>query len=358
MVYASPRKTEDDLVMPRPAIKSAFWGAILLVVAAASPSWAAPDEHSDTALPADCDTLKKLSLPLEDAPPASMASSLKGCSSEALYYGIEVQKDPVRSRQCAYLQQQDPDNGWPNLFAGTGMLMTIYANGIGTPRNFDIAMKFACALGGAPAEEEGWLAHLQKLKSEDWQGEDFSPCDDITSGAAMGFCEAHDAKLASAARNAKLAGITARWSGAEQKDFAALEKAKNAYAAAVADNEVDMSGTARGALSIAAREAEDERFLATLEKVISGSLPQASASDSTEADNKLNALYQKIQKRKDTSDWGTVTKDGIKKTERSWLTYRDAFVGFAKSNFPSISPESLKRVLTEDRIEGLKGFGE
>ena len=97
-------------------------------------------------------------------------------------YGIKGPKNPVRARQCAYLERQAPDNGWPNLFAGTGMLMTIYANGTGARRNFDIAMKFACELGGAPAEEEGWLAHLQKLKSE-WQGQDFSPCDDITSGA-------------------------------------------------------------------------------------------------------------------------------------------------------------------------------
>jgi uncharacterized protein YecT (DUF1311 family) len=343
--------------MPGPAFKSGFWRAILLVMAAASPAWAAPDEQSDTPLPADCGALKKLSLPLEDAPPASMASSLKGCSSEDFYFGIGVPKDPIRARQCAYVERQNPDNGWPNLFTGTGMLMTIYANGIGAPRNFDIAMKFACELGGAPAEEEGWLAHLQKLKGEDWQGEDFSPCDDITSGAAMGFCEAHEAKLADAARKTKLAEITAHWPSAERKAFSALEKAKNTYANAVADNEVDMSGTARGALSIAAREAEDEQFLVTLEKVISGNLSSVSQADLGETDNKLNALYGKIQKKRDTSDWGTVTKEGIKKTERAWLIYRDAFVDFAKRNFPSVAPESLKRVLTEDRIKALENFG-
>jgi uncharacterized protein YecT (DUF1311 family) len=230
--------------------------------------------------------------------------------------------------------------------------MTIYANGIGAPRNFDIAMKFACELNGAPAEEEGWLAHLQKLKKENWQGQDFSPCDDITSGAAMGFCEAHDAKLADTARKAKLAGIAAHWPSAEHKAFAALEKAKNTFA----DNEVDMSGTARGALSIAAREAEDGQFLATLEKVISGDLPSTSPSDLAETDNKLNALYSKIQKRKDTSDWGTVTKEGIRKTELAWLIYRDAFVNFAKLNFPSLAPESLKKALTEDRIKSLENL--
>ena len=322
-----------------------------------SPLQAAPDDQSDMAPPADCESLKSLALPDEDAPPASMAASLKGCNSEDLYFGIGVQKDPVRARQCAYVERQDPDNGWPNLFAGTGMLMTIYANGVGAPRNFDIAMKFACELNGALAEEEGWIAHLQKLKNENWQGADFSPCDDITSGAAMGFCEAHDAKLADAARKTKLAGITAHWPGAERKAFAALEKAKNTFAASVADNEVDMSVTARGALSIAARETEDAQFLATLEKVISGDLPSASSSDLAETDGKLNALYSKIQKRKDTSDWGTVTKEGIKKTERAWLIYRDAFVDFAKRNFTSVAPESLKLVLMEDRIKSLENFG-
>jgi hypothetical protein len=330
---------------------------MLLVMAAASPLQAAQDEQSDTPPPADCESLKSLALPDADAPPASMAASLKGCSSEDLYFGIGVQKDPARARQCAYVERQDPDNGWPNLFAGTGMLMTIYANGIGAPRNFDIAMKFACELNGAPAEEEGWIAHLQKLKNENWQGQDFSPCDDITSGAAMGFCEAHEAKLADAARKAKLAGITAHWPSAERNAFAALEKAKNTFAAAVADNEVDMSGTARGALSIAAREAEDGQFLATLGKVISGDLPSTSPLDLAETDNKLNALYSKIQKRKDTSDWGTVTKEGIKKTERAWLIYRDVFVDFAKRNFPSVASESLKRALTEDRIKSLKNCG-
>lgn len=341
--------------MPILGLKSDLWGAILL--ATASPLWAAQHEQSLAAPVADCENLKNLSLPLEDAPPPSMAVSLKGCSSEDLYFGIEVPKDPVRARQCAYLERQAPDNGWPNLFAGTGMLMTIYANGLGAARNFDIAMKFACELGGAQAEEEGWIAHLQKFKTENWQGQDFSPCDDITSGAAMGYCEAHEAKLAGAVRKTKLAGITAHWPGTERKAFAALEKAKNGYAAAVADNEVDMSGTARGALSIAARETEDGQFLATLEKAVSGGLPSVSQSDFVEADNKLNALYQKIQKKSDTSDWGTVTKEGIKRTQRAWLTYRGTFTNFARSNFPSIAPQSLKKVLTEQRIESLENFG-
>jgi uncharacterized protein YecT (DUF1311 family) len=330
-------------------------GVMVLSALAVLPLCAARAQDRE-ALPADCESLKTIPLPLEDKPSTATLNALKGCSSEALYYGIGVAKDSARARQCAYVEREGSDNGWPNLFAGTGMLMTIYANGVGANRNFDLAMRFACELEGAPAEEEGWLAHLQKLKKENWRGQDFSPCEDITSGAAMGFCEAHEAKLTGASRKAKLASITAHWSSAERKAFAALQKAKDDYVAAEGDNEVDMSGTARAALVIGATEAEEERFLATLQRLIAGDLPRVSRSNLVETDNKLNALYQKIQKSGDSADWGTVTKEGIRKTERAWLIYRDAFVDFAKVKFPSLAPESLQKVLTEDRIKLLEGF--
>jgi Lysozyme inhibitor LprI len=335
-------------------LRRGSWGLVLLAVATMPLS--AQDEGRE-APSADCETLKTIPLPLDDQPSTATLASLKGCSSEALYFGIGLAKDPGRARQCAYLEREGPDNGWPNLFSGTGMLMTIYANGVGADRNFDVAMRFACELGGAPAEEEGWIAHLQKLKKENWQGQDFSPCDDITSGAAMGFCAAHEEKLADATREAKLAGLASRWSGAERDAFAALKKAMNDYVEAKADNEVDMSGTARGALSIGAKEEEEERFVAALEGLISGDLPHASGRDFAQTDAKLNALYEKLQKQRDNLDWGTVTKEGIKKTERAWLHYRDAFVGFARVKYPSRSPEDLKQALTVDRIKSLENFG-
>ncbi len=337
------------------ALRRASWGIALFLIGALS-LWAAEDQEREVP-PADCESLKAIPLPIEDKPSAAITESLKDCSSEALYYGIGVTKDPVRARQCAYAERESPDNGWPNLFAGSGMLMTIYANGTGAKRNFGLAMKFACELHGAPAEEEGWLAHLQRLKKENWQGRDFSPCDDITSGAAMGSCEAHEAQLAGASRKAKLASMIAHWRDPERKAFAALEKAKDDYVTAVGDNEVDQSGTARGALAIGATEAEEERFLTTLQRLIAGDLPRASVSDLAKTGDKLNALYQKIQKSRDSTGWGTVTKDGIKKTERAWLIYRDAFVDFAKLKSPSFAPESLEKVLTEDRIKLLEGFG-
>lgn len=65
-------------------------------------------------------------------------------------------------------------------------------------------------------------------------------------------------------------------------------------------------------------------------------------------------LYQRIQKSRDSANWGTVTKKGIRKTERAWLIYRDAFAEFAKVKFPSFAPEGLEKAPTEERIKSLE----
>ena len=49
--------------------------------------------------------------PASDRPTAAQERGLQGCSSEALYYGIGMPADPVRARQCAFLEM-DSDAGW------------------------------------------------------------------------------------------------------------------------------------------------------------------------------------------------------------------------------------------------------
>jgi Lysozyme inhibitor LprI len=342
--------------MPARRLKWSLAAIGLLAIATVAVRAEPQDSDADAAQTAGCESVKNLALPPADAPSAVDRAALKGCDSEALYFGIGVTKDPARARQCAYLEREDPDKSWPNLYSGNGMLMMIYANGIGAPRNLDLALKFACEINGAPAEEEGWVAHLKKLKEENWKGQDFSPCEDITSGAAQGFCAAHEGRLAEVGRKAKLAKLIASWSKGDRKAFATLEKAKNDYVTAEADNEVDMSGTARGAFYIEAERAEEDRFLALLQELIKGDAPSSPKLGFSETDAKLNTLYQKIQNTQDASEWGTVTKDGIKTTQRVWLRYRDAWVDFAKIKFPSLAPDRLKTILTEDRIKLLKNF--
>ncbi len=55
-------------------------------------------------------------------------------------------------------------------------------------------------------------------------------------------------------------------------------------------------------------------------------------------------------------EWGTVTQENIKATQREWIGYRDAWVRFGAVRCPKISAVSWKMMITLDRIEQLKEF--
>jgi hypothetical protein len=232
-----------------PAIAAAL---LVTTMAASAENWADSSDSVATnpefaQSKAICRGLKRLSFrPPPAAAPRDAAPSLKGCSSEALYYGIGMAPDPARALRCALQERSAPENG--AALSGDVMLMTIYANGVGAPRDLDHAIAIACELGGAPAEEDGRVKHLAALKAQRWTGHDFSFCDDVTSGYAQGVCAAHDAALADATRKQRFAALTAGWSDADKRAFLPLQRAETAYADAHAANEVDMSGTARAAL--------------------------------------------------------------------------------------------------------------
>lgn len=252
-----------------------FLAVALAIAAAAEPPWdwgdtrddwnSSPGFESSKAL---CRKLRDREPPESDRPDAAVAASLRGCDSEALYYGIGRPADPVRARQCAFLEAERDDAG---VFSGRTMLMTIYANGRGANRDLDVATHLACGIEGAPMESHGRVTHLAELKAKGWKGQDFHFCDDITSGLAMGYCASHDATIAGALRDAALAAMASGWSVAEKQAFARLRAAHNAYVEAHGDGEVDMRGTARGRW----RSRPRNRFAGSWSKCSSGSAPAA-----------------------------------------------------------------------------------
>ena len=293
-------------------------------------------------------------LPPATAPGGGTGPSLRGCSSEALYYGIGVPPDPARARQCALRERAAPDDR--AAFSGDIMLMIIYANGVGAPRDLDRAIAIACNLDGSPAEEDGRVNHLAALKAQHWTGHDFSFCDDITSGYAQGICAAHDSALEDAKRKRQVAAATAGWSDADKRAFLALQRAEKAYAEADGDNEVDQSGTARAAMAIDEEQSQQAEFVGLLQSLEKGTAATFTAEQADAADARLNAAYQKIQHAPGTTQWGTVTKDGIRTTQRAWLRYRDAWIAFARVRFPAVTPDSLRAALIEKRTATLENF--
>jgi uncharacterized protein YecT (DUF1311 family) len=332
-----------------------FLAVALAIAAAVEPAWDWGDAREEWASAGDFETSKALCRklrdrepPKADRPDPATAASLRGCDSEALYYGIGRPADPVRARQCAFIEADSEDGA---VFSGRTMLMTIYANGRGAKRDLDVATHLACGIEGAPMESHGRVTHLAELKAKGWKGQDFHFCDDVTSGLAMGYCASHEANMAGARRNAALAAMTAGWTAAEKAAFERLRTAHSAYVEAHGSGEVDLTGTARGAMVIEAEEALRDELVEVLERLRSGRALPTPASRLPAEDAALNAAYRKRlqEAAAGVAHPGAVTAEGIREAERAWLRYRDAFLAFAAAKFPRVPRAELAAWLTRQR---------
>ena len=302
-----------------------------------------------------CRSVKGAPFPAGDRPTAAQASALKGCDAVALYYGMGVPADPAKARQCAFAGLGGKDND--SFHSPHAVLMMIYANGKGAQRNLDLAIHLACTLeDAAPAEYDGRIEHLVAMKKAGARAEtDFDLCDDVTSGYAMGFCASHQQDVRKIARAAEYSQITAAWTPAHRTAFAALERARDAYADARVENEVDVSGTGRAVFMVEAEEEVAEGFLKLLKRLEAGQGAAERPAALAAADRELNAVYRKVQGLPDL-ELGTVTKSGIRETQRVWLRYRDAWLAFARVKYPSLPQDALAAALTAERTKILKEF--
>jgi uncharacterized protein YecT (DUF1311 family) len=188
--------------------------------------------------------------------------------------------------------------------------------------------------------------------------EPFHLCDDVTSGLAMGWCADHGARISDARRAETLRGLAAGWSASDQAAFARVQAAMKAFARARADGEVDMTGTMRAALWIAAREEVEDEFVDTMIRLSEGRAPKASAADHQAADKGLNAAYRAWIAELDGVDDGTLDREAARAAQRAWLGYRDAFVAFAAAKYPAVSRDSMAAWLTRQRTRMLLGEAE
>ncbi len=342
-------------------MKSLIAVAALCLVAAAdtppaydwgsTPDSAAPEYARSRAI---CRNVHDRAPPAADRPDAATERALRGCDSEALYYGIGRPADPVRARQCAFLEAQSDDR---SPLGGQAMLMTIYANGVGATRDLDLATHYACQVEGAPAESDGRVTELADLARQHWTGRDFGFCGNITSGLASGYCADHEARVAGARRDAALAGLSRGWAPAEQQGLAGLRRALEAFVQAEGAAQ-DATGSARAAFAIEAEEAVRTDFLDKMQRLATGRAPTYSAAQYRAADARLNAVYGRIIRdfaaQGDAgAAAGAPTVTATRAAQRAWLHYRDAFIAFAALKFPAVSRDTLATWLTMQRIQEL-----
>jgi len=322
----------------------------------------------DTNIQAICDKAVMQTYPTKDKPTSTEREALRHCVSDQLYYGIKVPQDYGKARACAFMDNENSDG------SGSLMLMMLYANGYGVEKNLDLAIKAACEGGGAPAEIEGRVQHLTELKTkpagqllhdcvenkgldQEYCAGKVDLCDDITSGYMQGVCEARQLAMKEQHRREQVKELIGHWSAPDQAAFRKLNKVAKTYFETRASNEVDQSGTARAALASEEEGALIEHFMATLKSYEAGKLPSDSAEAFAKADHELNDVYAAaIQKIEQSTDKGTMTKEGVRQTQRMWQAYRDAWVAFAAIHYPALSVDSLKDALTRERTTQLKSL--
>lgn len=316
-------------------------------------NWATDPEASDpdyAQSKAICRRLGAPVIPAADRPDAQDAATLKGCNSEALYYGEGVATDFVKARQCAILEDQRGDDD--DTFSGKTILLQVYANGQGTARNIPLATAIACSIQAPIGGNNELVLGLQKLAEKPVH---FDICDNIMVTYDIGTCVARDSVIAGYARDRKIADVLHRLRPASASLFPDLRTAFNAFAQAHADNEVDMSGTERAYTVIGEHDRERDQFLTDLTRLADGQWLRASHADALAADAALNRSYKKGLDACAVSDnnYSTVTASGVRSTQRTWIVYRDAYVRFAAIAAPNVPQDAILARLTKLRTAEL-----
>lgn len=293
----------------------------------------------------ECERHLLATYPFPHRPTAEQAEAMKDCNPDNLYYGIGVHFDYVKARHCAFAKDNHD------------VLMMLYANGLGVPRNYAVAKMAACRAPSAPMETSGRLEHLARMQTgKEGPSPKIDICDDATSGSLAGRCATIAAALAGQERDEKIERLATRWSDAEKAALHQLRKRVAAFVDARSHGEVDVSGTARVAfVREEARLLEDD-FLLSLQEFEAGKLPSFSLDDFARADLELNQVYQRLKAQKDPAYVGAIVFEEIQKAQRSWLAYRDAWVAFGKVRYPSVAPHAWKTYFTRKRVAMLRAL--
>ncbi len=300
-----------------------------------------------------CDTVKITDFPAKDRPTASEKASLQKLESYKYYYGIGVPVDYVKARKIAFIEvEKDPVHQLP--LEGYSILMMIYANGYGVKQDLDFCIRLACAdTGDADAGIQSRKAHLERIKYSNSK-ERFDYCDDVFGYYGTGFCTGVKSEIVEQKIKSTIEAIIKKWPDSERVAFKSLWKVAKAFFESRAGYEVDQSGTYRVSMVNQEVDSLNTNFLEMTQHARKCDFIKYNQQEFEVADKKLNATFQQLMKGKEFEEHKDITKEGIKFTQQSWITYRNAWVSFLKIHCPTIPANSIKTLLTKERISQLK----
>ena len=295
-----------------------------------------------------CAAVKSVELPTADKPTLAEEKTLAKCTSVDAYFGFGQPADPVKARKCAYAEI---DRGAKLPLGGKAILMMVYANGKGAARNYDAAIKLACELGGAPGDDAGRVHQLDRLKKQNWTGTNFSVCDHSSGREMYEQCAILTERFDKIERDQKFNELIAGWKPADKKALHTFMEEANKFYEIQAKNGVNLEGTF---------EIQEEIFfknnlLSALEAFERGELPKYSAEEFQKLEAEEQAAYLRTQSGPDTK-WGTITRETVRKSQDEWQRYRNAWIVFGRQKYPSITEQSWKAWLDQDRTVMLNRF--
>lgn len=251
-----------------------------------------------------------------------------------------------------------PDSDRPLISNGAdnNEIAEMYANGRGVKRNPKLAIALVCHGSGVPMELTSLVYNLVSTQDKEQLDREFKFCNHVISVRNIGLCAAREEEVASKNREAELAVILEHWSSAQKIAFKKLRAAADDFLLLRADREIDMSGHESGLESMGMAFKFREEFFDAIRMFESGQLPND--KDFKRADRDLNDVYSRVMVRKNLEDFGTVTKDGIRATQRKWIKYRDAWTKFAGVKYPGTASDVFKVWLTQKRTEQLNEFAQ
>ena len=292
----------------------------------------------------------------EEAEPAPKVGE---CEEQRLYYGFGKPPEYPAALRCAYQHRAHPDAPSNTMLEGAGTLAMLYANGDGVPRDYTLAIRFACeARDRGGQNNEPRIGVLEALRDGKLPaGTIFDLCDEQMSGAMGGYCSELSEKKAATGRARRMAAIEARLSPQVRAMLPALEKDEDAFEQARIHGEYP-GGGGSGSAGFALEDQNKlrEQFVINLERFSTGKVPNSSPADRQKAQAELDATYKAALpgSREPSTSFGGPTRIGVAATEAAWDRLFSQWLLFAAVAFPEVSPDAVATELLRLRIHQLK----
>ena len=281
------------------------------------------------------------------------------CDEQTLYYGFGKSPNFQAALQCAYWHRAHPEVPVNSSLEGAGTLAMLYANGDGVPRDYMLAIRFACEVGnrgGSNAQER--IGRLEALRDGKLpSGTSFDLCDEQMSGAMEAYCSELSLKQGDVGRTQRIAAVEAGLSQQAQTMLPTLQAAETAFEHARIKGEYPGGGgTGSAGFELEDRNRLREQFVINLERFSTGKLPKASSEIRQVAQRELDGAYAAALAvpRDPNAPFGEPTVNGIERTEAAWQELFEQWMLFVPVAFPALSQDAVATELLRLRIHQLK----